>query len=84
MWRTVYFFAAFLALRAFLPFTDAFAPAPSIAKSSIFLPSLMAAASQRSFNPRPAQVSEGLSGLRYFALGAALLPSKREPLQFNL
>jgi hypothetical protein len=34
--RTVYFFAAFLALRAFLPVMAAFAPAPSIAKSLIF------------------------------------------------
>jgi hypothetical protein len=37
-------------------------------KSSSFLPDLIAAANHRGLNPRPAQVSAELSGLRY--LGA--------------
>jgi hypothetical protein len=40
----------------------------AIAKCSSFLPDFIAAVSQRGFRPRPAHVSEGLSGLRY--LGA--------------
>src|SRR5262249_5880624 len=35
-------------------------------KCSSFLPALSAAASQRGVSPRPAQVSLGFSGLRYF------------------
>src|SRR6202047_1505314 len=45
-------------------------------KSSIFLPDLIAAANHRGFKPRPAQVSAGLSGLRYFA---ATLPRAPHP-----
>jgi hypothetical protein len=42
-------------------------------KSSIFFPALIAAVSHRGFNPRPAQVSLGSSGLRYLgAIDAAL------------
>ena len=41
---------------------------PAMAKSSSFLPDLIAAANHRGFNPRPAQVSLAFSGLRY--LGA--------------
>src|ERR1700730_13680280 len=50
--------------------------APAIRKSSIFLPDLIAAANHRGFKPRPAQVSAGLSGLRYFA---ATLPRAPHP-----
>jgi len=42
-------------------------PLEVMEKSSIFLPDLIAAASQRGFRPRPAQVSVGFSGFRYFA-----------------
>ena len=61
------FFAALRAPRAFLGvlFTDAFAEA-AMAKCSSFLPDLSAAVSQRGFSPRPAHVSLGFSGLRYF------------------
>src|SRR4029077_13250642 len=45
-----------------------------IAKCSSFFPDLSAAVSQRGFNPRPAHVSLGLSGLRYF--GAILPPAR--------
>jgi hypothetical protein len=63
-----YFFVDFLALRVILPPFALDAAAPAIRKSSAFLPVLIAAVSQRGFNPRPAQVSVGFSGLRY--LGA--------------
>jgi hypothetical protein len=63
-----YLFADFLALRVVLPPFALDAAAPAIRKSSAFLPDLIAAVSQRGFNPRPAQVSVGFSGLRY--LGA--------------
>ena len=52
-----YFLADFFALRGFLPPFAFDATAPAIRKSSAFLPDLIAAASQRGFNPRPAQVS---------------------------
>jgi hypothetical protein len=55
-----YFRRAFFGA-ALPPFTDAVIP-----KSSSFLPVFSAAASHRGFNPRPAHVSAGLSGLRYF------------------
>jgi hypothetical protein len=45
---------------------------PSTANSSIFFPRLMAAVSHRGFNPRPAQVSEGFSELRYLGATAPL------------
>ena len=54
-----YFLADFFALRVFLPPFAFDAAAPAIRKSSAFLPDLIAAASQRGFNPRPAQVSAG-------------------------
>jgi hypothetical protein len=60
-----YFFADFLALRVVLPPFALDAAAPAMRKSSAFLPDLIAAVSQRGFNPRPAQVSVGFSGLRY-------------------
>src|SRR5215831_1729445 len=43
-------------------------------KSSSFLPDLRAAASHRGFSPRPAQVSLGFSGLRYFGATFPLTP----------
>jgi 2,4-dienoyl-CoA reductase-like NADH-dependent reductase (Old Yellow Enzyme family) len=58
----------FLAPRAFLgAFFVACLAVWAMLKCSSFLPALIAAASQRGFNPRPAQVSLGFSGLRYFA-----------------
>src|SRR5262249_11661138 len=66
------------ALRGFLrPFGFDFGESaiPAIRKSSIFFPDLIAAVSQRGFNPRPAQVSAGFSGLRY--LVATALPATR-------
>src|SRR5206468_5729335 len=41
-----------------------------ILKSSIRLPDFSCAASQRGFLPRPAQVSDGRSGFRYFGTTA--------------
>jgi hypothetical protein len=80
---------AYLDLRTFRVFFGCFAAdvfdAPAIRKSSCFLPDLIAAANQRGFNPRPAQVSAGFSGLRYLAatdpLGPPLptLPLPRPP-----
>src|SRR5712671_4361487 len=57
----------FLALRTFLGafFVARFAVCAML-KCSSFLPALSAAASQRGLSPRPAQVSLGFSGLRYF------------------
>ncbi len=49
-------------------------PTPPILKSSSFLPALRAAASHRGFSPRPAQVSLGFSGLRYFGATFPLTP----------
>src|SRR5271168_1898825 len=46
-------------------------PEPAIRKSSAFLPDLIAAVNHRGFNPRPAQVSAGFSGLRYLAATVA-------------
>src|SRR6266853_1112083 len=55
-----------------------------ILKSSSFLPVFSAAASHRGLSPRPAHVSAGLSGLRYFgATGPRApprIPFKRNPL----
>jgi hypothetical protein len=56
--------------RGFAPFLRCLFAAFSDAKVFELLAALSAAASQRGFNPRPAQVSLGLSGLRYF--GATL------------
>src|SRR5450432_2934462 len=55
-------------------------PLAAMAKSSIFLPDLIAAASQRGFNPRPAQVSAEFSGLQY--LGATEPYLTRPPVGF--
>ena len=63
-----YFFAVLLDLRGFLPGLAVVAPVPTMAKSSRLLPPFIAAVSHRGLRPRPAQVSFGLSGLRY--LGA--------------
>src|SRR5271167_3884581 len=70
-----YFFATRF-LRGFL----ASFPLPEIAKSSIFFPDLIAAASQRGFSPRPAHVSAGFSGLRYFG---ATFPLTPRPMDFE-
>jgi hypothetical protein len=72
-----YFFRAFLGARAFLP-------GAAMLKSSSFLPEFSAAASHRGFSPRPAHVSAGFAGLRYFgATGPRVpprIPFKRNPL----
>ena len=57
---------------AFLRLFDFDAAEPAMRNSSIFFPDLIAAVSHRGFNPRPAQVSAGFSGLRY--LGATPPP----------
>jgi hypothetical protein len=65
------------ALRAFLrplPFDEGVTAA--IEKSSIFFPPLMAAVSHRGFNPRPAHVSAGFSGLRYLGATDPLGPPR--------
>src|SRR5258707_3697744 len=54
-------------------------PAPPMLKSSSFLPDLRAAASHRGFSPRPAQVSLGFSGLRYFGATFPLAPRPKAP-----
>ena len=50
-------------------------------KFSSFLPAFSAAESHRGFNPRPAHVSAGLSGLRYFG---ATGPRAPPPTRFRL
>jgi hypothetical protein len=63
------------ALRGFFrPFVFDDAADPAIRKSSAFSPDLIAAVSQRGFNPRPAQVSAGFSGLRYLGATAPRAP----------
>jgi hypothetical protein len=54
-------------------------PLAAMAKSSIFLPDLIAAASQRGFRPRPAHVSAGFSGLRYLAATGPRAPRPTIP-----
>src|SRR6202011_3829646 len=54
-------------------------PTPPMTKSSSFLPDLSAAASHRGFSPRPAQVSLGFSGLRYFGATFPLAPRPKAP-----
>jgi hypothetical protein len=69
-------------LRAFRALPGAFVfglACAEIEKSSNFPPRLMAAVIHRGFNPRPAQVSAGLSGLRYF--GATTLPRRASILR---
>jgi hypothetical protein len=69
------------ALRAFLrPFAFGEGLAPAIRKSSGFFPVLIAAVSHRGFNPRPAHVSLGFSGLRY--LGATEPRAPPRPADF--
>src|SRR5262250_1855704 len=54
-------------------------PDPPMIKSSSFLPDLSAAASHRGFSPRPAHVSMGFSGLRYFGATFPLAPRPTAP-----
>src|ERR1700739_2873261 len=70
-----------LAARGFLltGFADSLT-GPPMTKSSSFLPDLRAAASQRGFRPRPAQVSAGFSGLRYFGATLPRTPRPKEAL----
>jgi hypothetical protein len=56
--------------RAFFRYRPAPFSGAAILKSSSFLPVFNAAASHRGFSPRPAHVSSGLSGLRYFGATA--------------
>jgi hypothetical protein len=49
---------------------------PMMLKSSSFLPAFSAAASHRGLRPRPAHVSAGLSGLRYFGATAPRMPPR--------
>src|SRR5262249_46646416 len=69
----------FLTLRTFLGvfFVACFAVCAML-KCSSFLPPLIAATSQRGFSPRPAQVSLGFSGLRYFGATGPRTPSPLE------
>jgi len=60
-----------------LPFFDP--TAPRIRKSSADFPPLIAAANHFGLNPRPAQVSSGFCGLRYFGGTGPLTPNP-EPL----
>jgi len=84
--RVVFFavdlFVAFFALRTFLWifFSGTFFAEELRLNSSSFLPALSAVVSQRGFNPRPAQVSAGFSGLRYF--GATFRTTSR-PTDFT-
>src|SRR5262249_44746076 len=65
------------AVRAFLrPFTFGEGLTPAIRKSSGFFPVLIAAVSHRGFNPRPAHVSLGFSGLRYLSTMSPLTPAR--------
>jgi hypothetical protein len=75
--QIAYFLADFFALRVFLPPFAFDAPPSAIRKSSAFLPDLIAAVSQRGFNPRPAQVSAEFSGLRYLGATAPREPNPR-------
>src|SRR5258706_14150287 len=47
-----------------------------ILKSSSFLPDFNAAASHRGFSPRPAHVSVGFAGLRYFGATGPRMPPR--------
>src|SRR5260370_23938967 len=47
---------------------------PAMLKSSSFLPDFIAADNHRGLSPRPAQVSLGFSGLRYFGATFPLAP----------
>src|SRR5262249_21324288 len=68
-----YFFAAFRGTRCVFLTAPVLADAAML-KSSSFAPVLSAAVSHRGLSPRPAHVSAGLSGLRYF--GATGCPFK--------
>src|SRR5271156_6113787 len=79
--------AGYLALlRSFLVFFGGFfadaAEAPGIRKSSSFFPPLTAALSQRGLRPRPAQVSVGFSGLRYFGATGPFGPPRPNLMGF--
>jgi hypothetical protein len=65
--------------RTFLGAARPLFPGAAMLKSSSFLPDFSAAASQRGFSPRPAQVSLGFSGLRYFGATEPRAPP-RPPL----
>src|SRR5277367_3438122 len=56
--------------------------APGIRKSSSVLPDLTAAVSQRVLSPRPAQVSSGFSGLRYFGATGPFGPPRPNLMAF--
>jgi hypothetical protein len=68
---------ALRALFGLLAFFDA--TAPRIRKSSADFPPLIAAVNHFGLNPRPAQVSSGFCGLRYFGATGPLTPNP-EPL----
>jgi hypothetical protein len=68
---------ALRALFGLLAFFDA--TAPRIRKSSADFPPLIAAVNHFGLNPRPAQVSSGFCGLRYFGGTGPLTPNP-EPL----
>src|SRR6266566_6264255 len=68
---------ALRALFGLLAFFEA--TAPRIRKSSADFPPLIAAVNHFGLNPRPAQVSSGFSGLRYFG-GTGPLSPNPEPL----
>jgi hypothetical protein len=75
-WESVAdYFLAFRIFRTLGCFAEEAFDAPAIRKSSNDFPPLMAAVSQRGFNPRPAQVSVGFSGLRYFGATEPPLPT---------
>jgi hypothetical protein len=69
-------------LRAFLGAARVLVAGVAMLKSSSFLPDFSAAASHRGFSPRPAQVSVGFSGLRYFGATAPRAPP-RPPFALN-
>jgi hypothetical protein len=64
---------ALRALFGLLAFFDA--TAPRIKKSSADFPPLIAAVNHFGLNPRPAQVSSGFCGLRYFGATGPLSPN---------
>jgi hypothetical protein len=68
--------AALAALRVFLATFFLLAPWAAMLKYSSFLPAFIAAVSHLGLSPRPAQVSPGFSGLRYFG---ATVPPRRVP-----
>src|SRR5215471_3822784 len=69
-------------LRAFLAAVRIFFTGAPMLKCSSFLPDFSAAAIHRGFSPRPAHVSVGFSGLRYFGATGPRVPP-RTPLTRN-